>query len=83
MLKDKIIEIEDGVNYYIIEEIDFNNKKYILAAQCDTLNDNVNEEDYIVKEICIENDNLVTKNIMDDNLASDIIEKLVTKVREQ
>ena len=56
MVKDKIIELENGINYYVIEEIDHNDKKYVLAAMCDLEKEEVNEEDYIVMEIKIEDD---------------------------
>lgn len=83
MVKDKIIELENGINYYVIEEIDHNDKKYVLAAMCDLEKEEVNEEDYIVMEIKIEDDALVTKNINDDNIARIVTEKLIEKVRAE
>lgn len=83
MVKDKIIELENGINYYVIEEIDHNDKKYVLAAMCDLEKEEVNEEDYIVMEIRIEDDALVTKNIHDDNIARIVTEKLIEKVRAE
>ena len=83
MVKDKIIELENGINYYVIEEIDHNDKKYVLAAMCDLEKEEVNEEDYIVMEIRIEDDSLVTKNIHDDNIARIVTEKLIEKVRAE
>lgn len=83
MVKDKIIELENGINYYVIEEIDHNDKKYVLAAMCDLEKEEVNEEDYIVMEIKIEDDALVTKNIKDDNIARIVTEKLIEKVRAE
>ena len=83
MVKDKIIELENGINYYVIEEIDHNDKKYVLAAMCDLEKEEVNVEDYIVMEIKIEDDALVTKNIKDDNIARIVTEKLIEKVRAE
>ena len=83
MVKDKIIELENGINYYVIEEVDYNDKKYILAAMCDLEKEEVQEEDYIVMEIKIEDDALVTKNIHDDNIARIVTEKLIKKVRAE
>ena len=83
MVKDKIIELENGINYYVIEEIDHNDKKYVLAAMCDLEKEEVNEEDYIVMEIKIEDDALVTNNINDDNIARIVTEKLIEKVRAE
>lgn len=83
MVKDKIIELENGTNYYVLEETEYNDKKYVLAAQCDLEKEELNEDDYIVMEIKIEDDALVTKNIHDDNIVRIVTEKLINKVRAE
>ena len=69
MVKDKIIELENGINYYILEETSYNDRKYVLAAVCDLEKDDLNTEDFIIMEIKIVDNNLMTANIEDDNLA--------------
>ena len=69
MIKDRIIELENGSNYYILDDITYMQKKYVLAAECDLENDSVNEDKYIVMEIKINNNDLFIVNIEDDNIA--------------
>lgn len=81
MIKDKMIELTNGINYYILEEISYNNKKYVLAAECDLDKDEVNEDKYIVMEIKVEGTDLTTADIEDNELAQTITKMLIDKVR--
>lgn len=81
MIKDKIIELNNGINYYILDEISYNNKKYILAAECDLEQDKLKEENYIVAEIKVEGADLVTAHIEDKEVAQTVTKMLIEKVR--
>ena len=83
MVKDKIIELDNGVSYYILEELSHNDKKYILAAECDLEKDEINTEDYLIIEIAIEGENLVTKKIEDEVIAQEITKLLIEKARAE
>lgn len=80
MIKDRIIELENGSNYYILDDITYMQKKYVLAAECDLEKDSVNEDKYIVMEIKINNNDLFIVNIEDDNIASIVTKLLIEKV---
>ena len=82
MIKDKIIELINGVNYYILEEISYNNKKYVLAAECDLEKDEINQDKYIVMEIKVDGNDLITADIEDEDLAKNITQKLIDEVRK-
>ena len=82
MIKDKIIELTNGVNYYILDEISYSNRQFILAAECDLENDKLEEENYIVAEIKIEGTELITTIIEDEELAKTITKMLIEKVRK-
>ena len=82
MIKDKIIELTNGVNYYILDEISYNNRKFILAAECDLENDTVNEDKYIVMELKINKNDLYIVNIEDDDLAKIVTKLLIEKVKK-
>ena len=79
MIKNKIIEIIDGTNYYILEEISYNNKKYILAVECDLEKEELNNKKYLVMEIKLENNNLITSTIEDNDLAKKVTNMLLEK----
>ena len=82
MIKDKIIELTNGVNYYILDEISYNNRKFILAAECDLEKDKLKEENYIVAEVKIEDTDLVASTNEDEVLAQNITRMLIEKVRK-
>ena len=82
MIKDNIIELNNGINYYVLEEISYNNKKYILAAECELEKDELKEDNYIVAEIKVEGTDLVTTDIEDEELSQIITKMLIEKVRK-
>lgn len=81
MIKDRIIELENGVNYYIIDDITYMQNKYILAAECNLENDTVKDEKYIVMEVKIKNNDLYIVNIEDDEISKIVTKLLIEKVR--
>ena len=82
MLKDRVIELKDGVGYYVFEETELNGKKYILAAVCDVEKDEINEDEFVVKEVGFVNGGLVTRSIDNDNLAVNVTKTLIEKFRK-
>ena len=81
MVKDRILDLDNGTSYYILEEVVYNDKKYVMACVCDTKSNYVNEDDYIVMELKINNDDLVIENIKDLELAKVVTKLLIEKVR--
>lgn len=81
MIKDKIVELENGVSYYVLDEIIYNNKKYILTIECDLKKDEINENDYFVMELKIDGNDIIFSPITDNKLAMDVTELLIKKVR--
>lgn len=82
MIKDRIIELENGANYYIIEDITYMEKKYVMAAECDLEKDSVNEDKYIIMEISIKNNELYINNIENDELTKKVTKLLLEKIRK-
>ena len=83
MIKDKIIKMDNGKEYYILTDITYNTKKYLLSVECDLANDDVKEDEYLVMELVIENDELVIKRIEDDNLALVVTNLLLNKIKNE
>lgn len=82
MLENRIIELKNGTSYYVLDEIEIKGKKYILAAKCNEKTDEIDEENFIVKEIAFVNGNVVTRSIENDKLAAEITKLLLEKVRK-
>ena len=81
MLNDKIIKVANGRDYYILEEVVYNGKKYIMATECDLEKDILNEEKYIVMELKLDNSELIIDNIDDIELAKIVTGLLIEKIR--
>ena len=79
MLIDKVIELDNGVNYYIIEEMDVKNRKFILGKIVDLETDKVKDNDLIVKELVNTNDGVITVNIEDSKEAEAVTKLLLEK----
>lgn len=80
MVKDKIIQMDNGKSYYVLDETSYNEKKYLIAIECDLEKDDANEEDYLVMELAIENNELAIKRITDDNIAKTVTKMLLEKI---
>lgn len=82
MVKDKIIQMDNGKSYYTLEEVEYNGRKYLLTVECDIEKDElVNEDDYHIMELTFDNSDLVIKRVEDDNLAKTVAVMLIEKVR--
>ena len=81
MIKDKVIEMDNKKNYYVLESVEYNDKKYILTVECDLLNDDIKEENYFVMEFFMEKEELKIRPIEDDKIATVVTTMLLNKVR--
>lgn len=81
MVKDKVIQMDNGKNYYVLEEVEYNNKKYILTLECNLEQDTINEEDYLVMQLDIKNEDLHIKKITDNNIATIVTTMLLNKIK--
>ena len=62
MYKDKIVELDNGLEYLVLSEYDMDDRKYIMAAMVDSEKDLVDEDELMVKVIITQNGR---DNIMD------------------
>ena len=81
MVKDKVIQMEDDKNYYVLEEVEYLNRKFLLSLECDLDKDTINEEDYLVMELVLENNDLVIKRVLDENITKTVVVMLLQKIR--
>ena len=81
MVKDKIIQMDNGKCYYVLDDVEYNGKKYILSLECDLDKDAVNEEDYFVMELSMVDGELAIKRVEDDNISKIVIAMLLNNVK--
>ncbi|MDD5836053.1 MAG: hypothetical protein PUD34_02430 [bacterium] len=61
-MKNKIINLKNGLSVYVADEIIYENRKYIYALQYDKLTENITGKYYIL-EVTIINDKLNLTNV--------------------
>lgn len=79
-MKDKVIEIGNQDNIYVVEELDYQNKKYILGAKCDLEKDEVQKDELVLMEVLFKDGELVVKDV-DDEMTVTVTELIQQKMR--
>lgn len=82
MIKDRIVQMDNGKNYYVLEEVEYKNKKYVLSLECDLDKDSVNEDDYLIMELALDGNDIVIKNIDNDIDAKIVASMLFDKIQK-
>lgn len=77
-MKDKIYTLANNYSYYVLEELDYEGKKYILTVECDPKRDSIKEDELNVFEVSkSENGDLVLKAL--ESNQENIIALLIDK----
>ena len=50
-MKDKIYTLANNYSYYVLEELDYEGKKYVLTVECDPKRDSIKEDELNVFEV--------------------------------
>lgn len=79
-MKNKIITLKNGKDFYIIEELNYNDKKYILGSECDLEKDQINEEELDLFELSIKDGDLIINNV-EDETAQIVTNLIIKKIR--
>ena len=79
-MKDKIIEIKEGTNFYVLEELKYNDKKYIFGAKCDLEKDTIEENNFIIQEVTIKDNQLVLNDLENEEEAKIIANMFIEKI---
>lgn len=81
-MKDRIVELDNGTQYYIVEELNDNGKKYVLLSQCDLKKDYISVDELEVKEAVMTDDGINIQNIRNENMLEELTVRLIAKYRE-
>ncbi len=81
MLKNKIVTLNDQKEYYVLEELDDNNKKYLFLSMYHSDDESINEDQFLVVELKLENDHLTFHNIEEQNEAERISAMFLEKMK--
>lgn len=80
-MKDKVISLNTGEDYYILEELDYNSRKFALGSKCDLEHDTINEDELELFEIIINEEDLAIIEVRDDVLSREVTERILSKIR--
>lgn len=80
-MKDKVISLNSGEEYYILEELGYNGKKYALGLKCDLEHDTANEDELELFEISMNDGELVILDVTDDKLATEVTNRILEKIK--
>lgn len=81
-MKDKVISLNSGEEYYILEELEYNDRKFGLGLKCDLEHDTANEDELELFEISMDDGNLVILNVTDQELATEVTNRILEKIRK-
>lgn len=83
MYKDSIVTLDNGLEIYILEEMEFAGRRFVIGSQVDTANDNIDEENLIFKEVIVEDgaDKFVT--IEKPEEADSFLQLILMKLRNE
>ena len=81
-MKDKVISLNSGEEYYILEELGYNGKKYALGLKCDLEHDTANEDELELFEISMNDGELVVLDVTNEELATEVTNRILEKIRK-
>ena len=81
MLKNKIITLNDNQEYYVLEELDDPQKKYVFLSLYHQEDESIDEDNYLVVELKLENANLTFCDIEDQEEAERISTMFLEKMK--
>jgi len=79
---DKVINLKDGLEYYVIDQIIDNGKIYLFAVQVDSASEEVTDK-CIVCEVKTKNYNLVVDNISDEKEQERINDIFISRMKKK
>lgn len=81
MLKNKIVVLNDKKEYYVLDELDHHGKKYLFLSLYHANDESIDENQFFVVELKLENANLTFHDIEDQNEAERISAIFLEKMK--
>ena len=79
-MKDKLIKLENGNNLCVLDELEYNDKKYVLTIECALENEEV-VNNYKVYEISLENDSLTLNTVNNKDTLSYVTNMFLNNIK--
>ena len=78
---DKKVTLKNGLEYMVLDEMDYENKSYIMAVQVFE-NQGLVSHNYLFAEVNNESDKIVLSDIEDKNLYERVIAAFIDRIYE-
>lgn len=73
-----IYELENGRQYIVVAEEDIDNKKYVLVMECNYEDDEINDEELLLKLVTTKDGGIIFENV-DNSIVSQVMPALLSK----
>ena len=80
-MEDTIITLENGINYYIIDDLDYQGRKFVIGSIVYLDTDELQDDNFLVKEVVKDGDDYSVVSIEDQNLAAEVTRLLISKIQ--
>ena len=80
-MEDTMITLENGINYYIIDDLDYEGRKFVIGSIVYLDEQELQDDNFLIKEIVKNGDQLVVIDIEDDQLAAEVTRLLIAKIQ--
>lgn len=80
-MKNKLLKLATGEDYYVLEELTYDNNKYVIGTIVNRKEETLNENELIIFKVVIKNEKLALDDILDNKLATIISNKFLEKMR--
>ena len=81
-MKDKVVKLHNGKDYYIIEELEYFGHLYAIATECNLEEDTIKENELVLMEIQMDSQGMIAKEVKEETLANEIIKEFQKKMQE-
>lgn len=80
-MKGKVITVNPVGDFYVMEELDYKNKKYVLCHSLEEEQKNKTEVELALFEVLIKDDELVIENV-NDEIAKTVTSLIMEKIQQ-
>lgn len=81
-MKNKIVKLQNGVSYYLLEEIIYLDKHYVYGIPCDLEKDELYESMAVILEVMKKQEDIIFQEISDDNITLEVLKQFQKKFQE-
>lgn len=81
-MKNNILNLEEDIKVYVLDELDYKNKKYVFTIQLDENGEPI-EENVHVLEVTVLNEKLIAKQIEDFEISSIVSNMFLARLKQE